>query len=133
MTDIDNRPPPVLPADPVIYKICPAESWAEAVASGVYAGSPADRADGFIHLSAADQVAGTLHRHFAGQAGLVLVAVEARRLGSALRWEASRGGALFPHLYGPLPADAAVATAAVPLGPDGRHAVPALPMREGEG
>ncbi|MEO1276586.1 MAG: DUF952 domain-containing protein [Pseudomonadota bacterium] len=82
----------------LIYKILRAEEWAGLDASGVFEGSPADLADGFIHLSAADQVAGTAAKHFAGEAGLMLVAVEADGLGE-LRWEPSRGGALFPHLY----------------------------------
>jgi uncharacterized protein (DUF952 family) len=86
-----------------VYKILPRADWAEAQARGDYGGAAIDRADGFIHLSAADQVAETLRLHFAGQADLVIVGFEADALGDALRWEASRGGALFPHLYGPLP------------------------------
>ena len=85
----------------LIYKILRADEWAVFDASGVFEGSPADLADGFIHLSAADQVAGTAEKHFAGEVGLMLVAVEADGL-AELRWEPSRGGALFPHLYGTL-------------------------------
>ena len=91
-----------------VYKILARDDWAEAEARGDYGGAPIDRADGFIHLSAADQVAETLRLHFAGQADLVVVGFEADALGDALRWEASRGGALFPHLYGPLPVALAV-------------------------
>ncbi len=91
-----------------VYKILPRQDWTEAQARGGYGGAPIDRADGFIHLSAADQVAETLRLHFAGQADLVIVGFEAEALGDALRWEASRGGALFPHLYGPLPVALAV-------------------------
>jgi uncharacterized protein (DUF952 family) len=92
----------------LVYKLLGAEEWGEAVARGSYAGSPADARDGFIHLSTAEQLAETARRHFAGQAGLVLAAFEAGDLGEGLRWEPSRGGALFPHLYGPLPTGLAV-------------------------
>ncbi len=92
----------------LIYKILAREEWAAALAAGAFAGSPVDLADGFIHFSAADQVDETRARHFAGRTGLVLVAVEADTLGAALKWEPSRGGALFPHLYGPLPTRLAV-------------------------
>src|ERR1044071_9627016 len=86
----------------IIYHMCPAEAWAAAVATGQYTGTEDDRRDGFIHFSTADQLPESARRHRAGQAGLVLVAVESTRLGERLRWEPSRGGALFPHLYGPL-------------------------------
>jgi uncharacterized protein (DUF952 family) len=86
-----------------LYKILSREAWEAAARAGVYEGSPVDRADGFIHFSTAAQAAETARRHFAGQAGLVILAVEAEALGPALTWEPSRGGALFPHLYGPLP------------------------------
>lgn len=92
----------------LIYKILPREEWETAVAAGVFNGSAVDLADGFIHFSAFDQVAETRKRHFAGQRDLVLVAVETEPLGEALKWEVSRGGALFPHLYGPLDPAAAV-------------------------
>ena len=90
------------PMTTFIYKIEQADRWVAAAASGRYVGAPVDLADGFIHFSAADQVAGTLTRHFAGRTGLVLVQVDADALGAALKWEPSRGGALFPHLYGAL-------------------------------
>ncbi len=85
-----------------VFKILTADQWSAMRALGRFDGSPADLADGFIHLSAADQVAGTAAKHFAGQEGLMLLTVDTDRLGSALRWEPSRGGALFPHLYAPL-------------------------------
>ena len=85
-----------------VYKICPAAVWAAAEAAGHYAGAPVDLQDGFIHLSAAHQLEGTAAKHFAGQDGLVLVAFEAEALAPALRWETSRGGDLFPHVYGVL-------------------------------
>ena len=84
---------------PIVYKICSAEEWREAEQSGAYAGSAADLGDGFIHLSAAHQVRETARRHFRDLDGLVLVALDAARLGPSLRWEASRGGDRFPHLY----------------------------------
>jgi uncharacterized protein (DUF952 family) len=93
--------------DTLIYKVCSRAEWEAAVALGVYRGSTADRRDGFIHLSTADQVEGTLRAHFAGQDDLVLVEVDPGTLGAALRFEPSRGGALFPHLYGELPVAAA--------------------------
>jgi len=99
----------------LVYKITPAALWREAEANGVFTGAPVDLADGFIHFSAAEQVEETAARHFAGQDGLLLVSVDASLLGAALKWEASRGGALFPHLYGPLPLSAAVRVAPLPL------------------
>ena len=88
----------------------------------------ADRpaADGYIHFSTGEQVAETAARHFAGAADLVLVAVAAAALGPALKWEPSRGGALFPHLYGALPLDAVLWVKPLPLGADGRHVFPEL-------
>ena len=101
-----------------VFKVLPAAEWDAACAQGRFDGAPVDLADGFIHLSAADQVAETLRRHFAGQDDLVLVAFDAAALGPALTWEPSRGGALFPHLYGPLPT-AAGDVAPIPLTADG--------------
>jgi uncharacterized protein (DUF952 family) len=107
-----------------IYKICPCRTWEEARRIGSFRGSADDARDGYIHLSAPDQVAGTLARHFAGQADLVLIGVDTARLGPALRWEPSRGGALFPHLYGPLPTETVVSERVLTLGADGRHRLP---------
>jgi uncharacterized protein (DUF952 family) len=89
-----------------IYKISPRALWQEAEKAGVFTGAPVDLADGFIHFSTAAQVAETAARHFAGQSDLVLAAIDAGALGAALRYEPSRGGALFPHLYGTLPLSA---------------------------
>ncbi|MDN2566681.1 DUF952 domain-containing protein [Aquibium sp. A9E412] len=105
----------------LIYKICPAGLWAEAEAAGVFHGAEIDLADGYIHFSTAGQVAETAAKHFAGRDDLVLVAVDAEALGAALRYEVSRGGALFPHLYAPLPLAAVRHVAPLPLGADGRH------------
>jgi len=87
---------------PLIYKICPEALWREAEAAGVFAGAPVDLADGYIHFSTGAQARETAARHFAGQDGLLLIAVDSEKLGGALRHEPSRGGALFPHLYAPL-------------------------------
>ena len=111
---------------PVIYKICTASEWESAVATGFYAGSEIDRRDGFIHFSTATQVAETARRHFAGQPDLVLVAVDTGALGDKLRFEPSRGGDLFPHLYAPLPVRTAVWVKPLPLGAAGGHVFPAL-------
>lgn len=110
-----------------IYHMCREEEWADAQASGLYHGSSQDRADGFIHFSTADQIAGSAARHRAGQTGLMLIEVAADALGPALKWEPSRGGQLFPHLYGPLPVAAVSRAVPLPLGPDGLHVFPDLP------
>ena len=109
-----------------IYHICRREEWDAARAAGFYAGSSQDRADGFIHFSGPDQVAASAAKHRAGQGDLLLIAVDAAALGAALRREASRGGALFPHLYGPLPLAAVRWAKPLPLGADGRHVFPPL-------
>jgi uncharacterized protein (DUF952 family) len=111
---------------PLVYHICRAETWEAAARAGRYDGSEDDRRDGFLHFSTADQIVESARRHRAGQAGLVLVAVESARLGERLRWEPSRGGALFPHLYGPLDPDEAASVVKLPLGPDGEHLFPPL-------
>jgi len=108
-----------------IYKILPAAAWAAALATGVYAGSDDDARDGFIHFSRAHQVAATARKHFAGKTDLLLLEVRAETLGAALRDETSRGGELFPHLYGPLPV--ALVRRVLPLPWNGQaHDVPAL-------
>lgn len=108
----------------LIYHICRKDEWAAAQATGRYGGSSQDRADGFIHFSGAGQVRASAARHRAGQDGLVLLEVEAAALGEALKWEPSRGGALFPHLYGELPVAAVRRADDLPLGPDGLHVFP---------
>lgn len=108
-----------------LYKLCDAADWSLAAAAGAYTGAPVDLADGFIHFSTAEQVAETAVRHFAGRSGLVVVEVDGAALGAALKWEPSRGGALFPHLYGALPLTAVLAVEPLPLGADGRHVFPA--------
>ena len=111
---------------PTVYKICPTALWREAERAGTFRGSAVDLRDGFIHFSTAGQVAETAARHFAGERDLVLLRVDAARLGDRLKWEPSRGGALFPHLYGELDPDAVTRVDPLPLGPDGRHVFPPL-------
>ena len=85
------------------FKIFTADQWQQFEADGHFAGAPADLADGYIHMSTADQLDGTLEKHFAGQQGLVIAEIDLSGFGDDLRWEVSRGGALFPHLYRDLP------------------------------
>jgi len=98
----------------LVYKIVAAPEWRAAEAEGLFRGAAIDLSDGFIHFSSAAQVEETAAKHFAGQSGLLLVAIDADRLGDALKWEVSRGGALFPHLYAPLMLDAVVAVSPLP-------------------
>ncbi|HYL33811.1 MAG TPA: DUF952 domain-containing protein [Stellaceae bacterium] len=109
-----------------VYKILAAAEWHAAMAAGVFVGSAVDKRDGYIHLSTAAQVRETAARHFAGQSDLVLVAFDDGALGPALRWEPSRGGALFPHLYASLDPRAARWAQPLPLGRDGIHVFPPL-------
>ncbi len=114
----------------MIYKIMSTGEWRAAVADGVYEGSSDDRRDGFIHLSAGDQVAGTAAKHFAGRDDLVLVAFEDGDLAATLKWEVSRGGRRFPHVYGPLDPSLARWVRPMPLRADG-HAIPDLGTGDG--
>jgi uncharacterized protein (DUF952 family) len=114
----------------VIYKLVPAAEWSAAEARGRFEGSAVDRRDGFIHLSGRDQVVETAARHFTGHTGLTLLTVDPDRLGADLRWETSRGGALFPHLYAPLPVHAVVAVHAVSADAAVADAVAALLARQ---
>ena len=111
-------------ASGMIYHMCPADTWQAAVRAGAYRGTADDLRDGFIHFSTAEQIAESARRHRAGQTGLVLIAVESARLGDRLEWEKSRGGALFPHLYGELPLKAVHRVDPLPLDETGRHAFP---------
>lgn len=112
-------------AGAMLYKIVAREEWLAAVATGLYLGSSDDVRDGFIHLSASHQVRGTAEKYFQGQTDLLLVSVDGARLGEALKWEPSRGGDLFPHVYGPLPTSAAVSYVDLPLNAEG---LPILPV-----
>ncbi len=109
---------------PLIYKICPEELWREAEAAGSFTGAPVDLADGYIHFSGAGQLRETAAKHFAGQRDLLVIAVDDAKLGPALRYEASRGGALFPHLYAPLDPRTVRWIARLPLDADGSHVFP---------
>jgi uncharacterized protein (DUF952 family) len=109
----------------IAYKIMSAAELQQMQRDGVFHGSPADIADGYIHLSCGSQVAATLDRHFSGIDGLVLAAVDLSVLGDTVRWEPSRGGQLFPHIYGFLPVGAVVSTATLERTPDGAIKLPA--------
>lgn len=109
---------------PYVFKAMPADAWRTAQETGVFQAFPEDVADGFVHLSAPDQIAETLRLRFAGREHIVVIGFDAARLGPALRWEPSRGGALFPHLYGALPLGAVVFAAPAPLGADGAPILP---------
>ena len=109
-----------------IYKVCPRSLWADAERAGRFAGAGIDVKDGYIHFSTAVQLAETLARHFAGQDDLLLIEVDTARLGEALKWEPSRGGALFPHLYADLPLSAVTRVEALPLDAQGCHILPPM-------
>jgi uncharacterized protein (DUF952 family) len=117
---------------PIIYKILPASLWQEAQRDGVFVGAPVDLADGYIHFSTAEQVEETAAKHFSGQRDLMLLHVDAQALGDALKWEPSRGGALFPHLYARLDVKYVTRADPLPLGDDGRHVFPPLSPAKSE-
>jgi len=110
----------------MIYHMCRADEWEAAAASGAYAGSSQDKADGFIHFSTADQIVESARRHRAGQEGLLLLAIDPAVLGARLKWEKSRAGALFPHVYGRIDPRESAWVRPLPLGADGSHIFPAL-------
>lgn len=110
--------------DKTVYKIVPRELWQEARDAGFFKGAPIDLKDGYIHFSTGAQAVETARLHFAGQSDLLLVAVDATVFGEALKWEASRGGDLFPHLYADLPLDAVLWEKPLALGGDGLHVFP---------
>lgn len=107
-----------------VYKIVAAELWQAAEDSGVFTGAGIDLNDGFIHLSTGAQARRTAQLYFKGQGNLVLVAVDGARLGAALKYEPSRDGDLFPHLYAPLPLAAVLSVRPMPIGTDGNHIFP---------
>ena len=111
-------------SEKTIYHVCETAAWQEAQADGIYTGSTDDRRDGFMHFSTFAQVRTSVAIHRARQAGLTMLLVASDKLGPALKWEASRGGQLFPHLYGDLPMDAVIEAVDLPLGPDGMHRFP---------
>ncbi len=109
-----------------IYKICPESLWRAAESAGIFRGAPIDVQDGFIHFSTAAQAVETAARHFAGRDNLLLLQVDTTQLGDRLRWQISRGGALFPHLYGDLALTAVSRVDKLPLGADGAHLFPPM-------
>jgi len=112
----------------LIYKILPVGDWEAARRAGRFAGSADDRRDGFLHFSDGETVIGTARKYFAGQSGLVLLAVDPARL-TDLRWERSRDDALFPHLYGPLELDAVAKADRLPDDVDAADAIADLLRR----
>ena len=110
--------------NPTIYKITPRDLWREAEDKGVFEGAPVDHADGFIHFSTAEQAQETAAKHFRGQDHLLVVAIDVDALGDKLVYEPSRGGALFPHLYGPLPLSSVRWVKPLPMNADGSHTFP---------
>jgi uncharacterized protein (DUF952 family) len=110
----------------MIYHMCRADEWAAAAKTGSYRGSAQDLSDGFIHFSTATQIVESARKHRAGQDGLLLVAVDADTLDGRVKWEPSRGGDLFPHLYGVLDPAESVSVRPLPLGADGDHIFPEL-------
>ncbi len=115
-----------------IYKIIGKDEWAAAEAAGVFKGASIDLDDGYIHFSTAEQAPETAALHFAGQKGLLLVSVSTEALGAVLKWEASRGGDLFPHLYAPLEMHHVARVDDLTVGPDGMHQFPAHVAAAGE-
>lgn len=111
--------------DRIVYKVMSAAELKQMQRDGVFRGSPADIADGYIHLSRGCQLAATLDKHFSGVDGLVLAAVDLSRLGDTVRWESSRGGELFPHIYGVLPIEAVVSATTLERTADGTVRLPA--------
>jgi uncharacterized protein (DUF952 family) len=110
----------------MIYHMCRADEWEAAVASGAYAGSTQDKADGFIHFSTAEQIVESARRHRAGQSGLLLLAIDPTVLGDRLKWEPSRNGDLFPHVYGMIDPTESAWVEPLPLAPNGEHVFPTL-------
>jgi uncharacterized protein (DUF952 family) len=108
----------------MVYKICTQNEWQQLQIAKQFSGSPDDLRDGFVHLSAATQVARTAAKFFAGRADLFLLALNADQLGNGLKWETSASGATYPHLYAPLPLQAVASCIPLPLGADGRHILP---------
>lgn len=115
--------------DRIIYKVTSKDQWSSAEAVGYFEGAGIDRSDGFIHFSSAAQLIETVSKHFVRQDDLLIVCVDADKLGEHLRWEASRGGDLFPHLYGALALSAVVETMELPLDETGIHVFPEGPWQ----
>ena len=111
-------------SSPLIYKICPSQSWGEALVCGYYRGSTDDLRDGFIHFSTASQLQETLCKHYTTQPDLLLICVNSQNLGAGLKWEPSRGGDLFPHLFADLLVSDAIWTYRLALDESGRHILP---------
>ncbi len=111
-------------ADAIAYKVLTTAQLAALERDGTFAGAPIDLTDGYIHLSTADQLSGTIDKHFDGQHGLQIVAVDIEALGDTVKWEESRGGMLFPHIYGPLTLDVVLDYGPLEYHPDGSIRLP---------
>ncbi|MDW3205738.1 MAG: DUF952 domain-containing protein [Alphaproteobacteria bacterium] len=111
----------------MIYHLAKQQAWQAAQQSGIYRGLDADRGDGFLHFSTASQIVESARKHRAGEPDLVLLGVDEAPLGDDLVWEESRGGALFPHVYGTVPIEAVRLAAALPVDQNGLHVFPELP------
>jgi uncharacterized protein (DUF952 family) len=109
----------------IVYKIAPRDSWDAGLPGGRYDGSLDDLRDGFIHLSTAAQVRATAEKYFAGQEGLIIAAIDVARLGASLKWEASRGGDMFPHVYGAIESSMVIWTKPLAIAGDGTFDFPA--------
>jgi uncharacterized protein (DUF952 family) len=112
-------------SDLFAYKVLTAEQYEQFKTHGVFKGAPIDLKDGYIHMSTRDQAAQTVAKHFAGQDRLVMLMIDLAPFGGAIKWEVSRGGALFPHLYGDLPISAVAGKVVLRLDEQGRHLFPA--------
>lgn len=112
-------------SDLFAYKVLTAEQFDRFKAEGIFKGAPVDLADGYIHMSTREQAGETVAKHFAGQDRLVLLMIDLAPFGDAVKWEVSRGGALFPHLYADLPMSAVAGKVVLRIGEDGRHLFPA--------
>ena len=111
-------------SDTRVFKVLRRKEWETARERGTFSGSDDDRHDGFIHMSTLEQLQGTLAKHFAGEADLVLLQIPADAVRSILKWEPSRGGALFPHLYVDLPLEAVNRTFNIAVSESGEHVLP---------
>lgn len=124
LNQLKRMPDPEQAIGKVIYKIVTPAQWAIAESNGEFHGAPIDLKDGYIHFSTPQQVRETVEKHFQGQAQLLIVSVDADQLGDELKWEPSRGGDLFPHLYGCLAMASVISVEELPLGECGKHIFP---------
>lgn len=125
-TNSQPKVPPNTEAGQRIFRLMSMTDWRQMVSDGLFRGAPHDVADGFIHLSSADQVEETAAKHYADVADLMVLTVDSRRVDGEVKWEPSRGGALFPHVYGTIPVEAVLAAESVERDRDGSFLFPSL-------